>query len=138
MYYNVSHGFLNGTGLYGKANSTYCNSNTTRYLELTIRDIPASFSNGDIFEMIYDISELMAKLFPVVSSCRWATWDARDRLNEYEDGYEDFVDFTDTFAFNFGLIYDSIITAIDSIDKGKNFMAGYSFGRTIFLLFFQV
>ncbi len=88
--------------------------------------------------MIYGISELMAKLFPVVSTCRWASWDTKDRLEEYADGYEDFVDFMDTFAFNFGLIYDSIITAIDSIDKGKNFMAGYSLGRTIYLLFFQV
>jgi len=80
----------------------------------------------------------MAKLYPVVSSCRWASWDAKDRLIEYRDGYENFWDFSDTLAFNFGLLYDSVITAITSMNEGKNFMAGYSVGRTIFLLFFQV
>lgn len=43
----------------------------------------------------------------------------------------------DTFAFNFGLLYDSVITGIESINNNNYFMSGYSIGHTWYLLFFQ-
>jgi hypothetical protein len=105
-------------------------------MELILVDIPLSFEEGQGFDIIYDVTELLAKLFPLISTCRFATWDAKDRLIEYQDGYEDFWDFMDTFAFNFGFLYDSVVTAIESVQERNYFMGGYSIGRTIFLLFF--
>ncbi len=54
----------------------------------------------------------MANIFPLVSTGRFFSWEAREQIEKYLDGYENFWDFADTFAFNFGLMYDSVITSI--------------------------
>jgi hypothetical protein len=54
----------------------------------------------------------------------------------YAAGYPDFDAFMDTFAYNFGLLYDSIITSMESIAKGKYFMAGYAIGNIWYLIFY--
>jgi hypothetical protein len=54
----------------------------------------------------------------------------------YMSGYFNVLMFTDTFAYNFGLMYDAFITAWESIEAGNYFMAGYSFGSMIYMVFF--
>eukprot|EP00347_Sterkiella_histriomuscorum_P007989 403346794 len=136
-YSNITYGFLNGTSLYGKPNTTWCQSNQTRYMQLILDYIPNSLSEGKVFDIVYSLSELMAKLYPLQSSCRFGTYEAMDQLKLYRDGYSDIWDFMDTFSFNFGLLYDSVVTSIQSVKDLKYFMSGYSVGRTVFYLFFM-
>ena len=56
--------------------------------------------------------------------------------NLYSSGYYNFLMFTDTLAYNFGLMYDALITAFESIQSDNFFMAGYSFGTMIYMVFF--
>ena len=58
-------------------------------------------------------------------------------LGEYVKGYSDLETFTDTFAYNFGLLYDSVITSMESISRGNYFLSGYSVGNLIYLIFFM-
>jgi hypothetical protein len=110
-YMNVSFGFLNGTSLYGTPQTIYCQSNVTRQLQLFLNDIPKSFSPFSIFSIVYSLSESMAKLYNTQHSCRLGTLDAIARVDLYAEGYADYWAFLDTFSFNFGLIYDSVLTA---------------------------
>jgi hypothetical protein len=55
---------------------------------------------------------------------------------KYSKGYPDSVAFLDTLAFNFGLLYDSVITSIVSFQLENNFMSGYALGNIIYLVFF--
>lgn len=54
----------------------------------------------------------------------------------YASGYYNFFMFSDTFAYNFGLMYDAVITAFESIQMGNFFMSGYSFGSMIYMTFY--
>jgi len=71
--------------------------------------------SADVFDMIYGISDAMAILYNTQRVCRFGTGESYDVLEKYAEGYSDFWDFMDTFAFNFGLIYDSVLTAIQSV-----------------------
>jgi hypothetical protein len=71
------------------------------------------------------------------------------RMGErYVQGYETYWDVLDTFSFNLGLIYDSMInTLLDLIDKALNpgagltsqkyLMLGYGLGNIFYLIFFS-
>jgi len=39
-------------------------------------------------------------------------------------------------AFNFGLLYDSVITSMETIMDGNYYLAGYSMGSIIYMVFF--
>jgi hypothetical protein len=79
----------------------------------------------------------MSLLYNFERGCRFGISESINQLELYLEGYADFWDFFDTLSFNFGLIYDSILTGEQSYNNGKYFMGGYSVGRTIFFLFFQ-
>ncbi len=59
---------------------------------------------------------------------------------KYINGYTDYWGFLDVFSYNFGLIYDSAMTAIQEVltsDASTNyFMIGYSLGNIFYLIFF--
>ncbi|CDW80598.1 UNKNOWN [Stylonychia lemnae] len=137
QYTNMTYGFLNGTGLFGSANTTQCQANQIRYLQLLLDKIPLSLIGGKPWDLIYGLSELMAKLFPLQSTCRFGYDDQVKQVKKYLAGYQNWWDFLDTFSFNFGLFYDSIVTAFTSVTNLNYFMSGYSVGRTIYLLFFM-
>ena len=80
----------------------------------------------------------MGMLYNTQRACRFGFEEGVDQYQLYAEGYEDDWAFWDTFAFNFGLIYDSILTAMQSFDDEKFFMAGYSVGKTLYYLFFQL
>jgi len=63
--------------------------------------------------------------------------EANTLLADYMDGYSSFETFSDTFAYNFGLLYDSVITAMESITRGNYFLGGYSVGNLLYLIFFM-
>jgi hypothetical protein len=58
----------------------------------------------------------------------------------YYNGYTDIWMFLDTFAYNFGLMYDSIVNAIvELFTAGSDpnyFLVGYSVGNLLYLVFF--
>lgn len=58
----------------------------------------------------------------------------------YFNGYTDIWMFLDTLAFNFGLMYDSVVNAVvELFTEGATpnyFMVGYSLGNLIYLVFF--
>ena len=56
---------------------------------------------------------------------------------QYARGYDSFTEFSDTFAYNFGLIYDSLITSLEKIADGNFFMSGYAVGNIFYLVFFM-
>lgn len=53
-------------------------------------------------------------------------------------GYKTFEQFADILAYNFGLIYDALVTSLISVEMSDFFMAGYAFGNMLYLLFFLV
>lgn len=65
----------------------------------------------------------------------------------YTQGYTTYWDFLDSFAYNFGLLYDSVMnTFLDLKDKflspppgltnDKYLMLGYGLGNIFYLIFF--
>ncbi len=74
--------------------------------------------------------------YTLESSCRMTYGEIVESANRYTIGYNNVIEFTDAFAFNFGLLYDSIITAYYSFEKGNWFMGGYSLGNILYLVFY--
>jgi hypothetical protein len=76
----------------------------------------------------------------VQTSCVGAYTEALVMTNKYLAGYTDTWSFFDVLAYNFGLLYDSAMTAIQEIlapPAGTNyFMIGYSLGNMFYLIFF--
>jgi hypothetical protein len=105
-------------------------------LTLTTSSIESDLATSNIYQSIYDITELAADAYLLETSCKNGFLDMVNLGNEYVSGYDSFEEFTDTFAYNFGLMYDSVITALESIQVGNYFMAGYSLGNIIYLIFF--
>ncbi len=68
------------------------------------------------------------------------------KAQRYVTGYVDMWQFFDTFAYNFGLIYDSIVNTInDLITRAANpnvqtsdmyLMLGYGLGNIFYLIFY--
>ncbi len=63
---------------------------------------------------MFNIGDLIEMPFNVEYNCRFATIDGLATLLVYVAGYDYVVDYTDTFAYNFGLIYDSIWALVES------------------------
>jgi surfactin synthase thioesterase subunit len=57
-------------------------------------------------------------------------------IDLYKSGYFDFAMFADTFAYNFGLMYDALVTSFESVLDDNFFMAGYSLGSIVYMTFF--
>ena len=60
---------------------------------------------------------------------------------QYVTGYTNYWGFLDTFAYNFGLLYDSVVSGLEDLYGGDDltpnyFMVGYSIGNIVYLVFF--
>ncbi len=88
-----------------------------------------------------------SQLKPMIDSCILGfSMEVYNKGLRYVLGYTDMWQFFDTFAFNFGLIYDSIVNTInDLITKAGNpnvqtsdmyLMLGYGLGNILYLIFF--
>jgi hypothetical protein len=135
-FYNLTLGFLNGTQFLKGANSIQCQTTVSRYLTLTTINIEADLAADNIYQSIYDITELATDAYALENYCHNAAVDMVTLAQAYAAGYSTFEDFTDTFAYNFGLMYDSVITTLEAVQAGNWFMAGYSLGNIIYLIFF--
>jgi hypothetical protein len=91
-----------------------------------------------IYQIIYDLMELFTLSYSVVADCDQGLQDVLTLYLKYASGYANFYEFSDTFAFNFGLMYDSVITGMESFYIDNYFLGGYSVGNIIFLIFFKV
>lgn len=89
-----------------------------------------------MFNHIYAFADLITLLYPLENNCYQGYFELISFAEEYADGYWDFWMFADTFAYNFGLMYDALVTSFQSILEENYFMAGYSFGNIIYMVFF--
>lgn len=60
---------------------------------------------------------------------------------QYIDWYDDTWGFLDNFSYNFGLLYDSVVTMVQEILSAvpgttNYFMIGYSLGNMFHLIFY--
>ena len=67
------------------------------------------------FDWIYDISNLFTYLYPLQKNCDLGYKEMVAFTKLYSNGYYNFMMFSDTFAYNFGLMYDALVTAFESI-----------------------
>jgi len=59
-----------------------------------------------------------------------------DRFFSLTDGFTTVEQVTDTFAYNFSVVYDSIIAFITDFNNGEYFNAGYDIGYMTWMVFF--
>ena len=138
-YYNVTEGFLNGTQLLAQPHAILCNNVVVQYLQIGVNNIPADAKNTSkysTYDWIYDIANIFTYLYPLQKNCYLGYYEMAAFTKIYSSGYYNFMAFSDTFAYNFGLMYDSLITAFESIQLSNYYMAGYSFGNMVYMVFY--
>ncbi len=94
-----------------------------------------------MYDIIRDSLLIFTDVKLIQDSCYGAGVEAVNMALKYIYGYSDPWDFFDTFAYNFGLLYDSIFNAVGelyggTVTKPNYFMVGYSIGNIAYLIFF--
>lgn len=137
-YIEVTIGFLNGTGLISTQNSHLCEDSFVYSMD-TSRSIFPNFQTKTIDgvkDAVFNIGDLLEMSFWIQYACRQSYFEGADTLETYVTGYDEFVDYSDVFAYNFGLIYTTIFELIADIGVGEWYNAGYGLGYIIWLSFF--
>ena len=135
--------------MYGGPESVKCKTAIDLLLKTATVDLPTTFASATInyFAVVRQIMTIPSQLKPISDSCIIGfSEEIYLRSLRYVNGYTDMWEFFDTFAFNFGLIYDSIVNTInDLIDRASKpnvqtsdmyLMLGYGLGNIMYLVFF--
>lgn len=122
--------------MYGGPNSITCQNSITLYLNSFTTYIPNNIAAGSVYGIIYSILSPVQQLYTLENTCFGGVAEAGNQILRYSNGYPSAISFFDTFAFNFGLLYDSVITAMIAFQNGNNFMSGYALGNILYLIFF--
>lgn len=135
--------------MYGGPESVKCKTAIDLVLLTSFTTLPASFSASplNIFTIIRQIMTIPTQMKPLLDSCIIGfSYEIMLRSLRYVQGYPSMWEFFDTFSFNFGLLYDSVLnTMLDLLAKAKNpdaqtsemyLMLGYGLGNIFYLIFF--
>lgn len=150
FYFKFAYGFASGTRLYGGPESIKCKTSLDLSLQTAYTDLPATLKDKkgvNKFTVVRQTMVFPTQLKPMADSCMVGfSGEADVKLLRYSKGYPTMWDFMDTFAFNFGLLYDSFInTVMDLFEKGQNpdaqtssmyTMLGYGLGNILYLIFY--
>lgn len=157
-YYTLAYGLYNGTRFYGGPQSIACQKAVYSYVSLTTTALPNDFYPPtptcpspapvggcptappiNYYQIVRDILAYFTNVQVVQTACVGAVYEAYNELLNYANGYQDIWGLTDAFANNFGLMYDSVFSAIAEITNYANpnyFMIGYQLGNILYLIFF--
>ena len=107
--------------MYGGPESVKCKSAVDIVLLTAFTTLPASFvaTPLNFFTIIRQIMTIPSQLKPILDSCLVGfSHEILQRIMRYVQGYPSMWEFFDTFSFNFGLLYDSVLnTMLDLIAK---------------------
>jgi len=87
------------------------------YLIISINKFPVHAQNSSayvVFDWINDIARMIELLYPLEYHCRTGAVEMGAFAKLYTSGYFNFLMFLDTLAYNFGLMYDGVITFLES------------------------
>jgi len=135
--------------MYGGPESVKCKTSIDLILKTSLTDLPATTAAKTInyFSLIRQVMTIPSQLKPLLDSCIIGfSNEIVLRSLRYVQGYPDMWSFFDTFAYNFGLLYDSVInTMLDLMAKAQKpnlqtsemyLMLGYGLGNLFYLIFF--
>ena len=145
---------MNGTRIYGGPESRKCKESLDGQLKTLFIDLPETLEPTppkpktiNFYALIRQLMYFPSQLTVMINSCAiGSSLEAYGMALRYFQGYTNIWDVLDIFAFNFGLIYDSIInTILDLVAKAadptsatsdKYLMLGYGLGNIFYLIFY--
>ena len=135
--------------MYGGPESLKCRTSLDLILLTAFTDLPKTMAAKKVnkFTVVRQSMIFPTQLKPMLDSCIVGfSYESEVKLERYSVGYPSMWDFTDTFAFNFGLLYDSFInTVMDLLEKSQDpnkqtstmyTTLGYGLGNILYLIFF--
>lgn len=107
--------------MYGGPESVKCKTAIDLVLLTAFTTLPTSFEATPLnfFTIIRQIMTIPTQLKPILDSCVVGfSSEILTRSMRYVQGYPTMWEFFDTFSFNFGLLYDSVLnTMLDLLAK---------------------